>query len=179
MELNNFEYGATKKVEGKLKTLRNLLIALYIGSSVVVFAILCSIPAPMWFVLWVVAGLPILVPLTWRYTQVDYKYIIESGKLTLTRKYGNFKPTALTSLRIKEAEYIGPTKEAKESGRIAEFSPELTYDAVPSVSSPDSFVILYKDNDGKRCAMYIEVAQASLKALHYYNSSVPMVSTEK
>ena len=179
MELNNFEYGAMKKVEGKLKTLRNLLIALYIASSIAVFAILCSIPAPMWFVLWVVAGLPILVLLTWRYVQVDYKYLVEAGKLTLTRKYGNNKPVELTSLRIKEAEYIGPRKDAEESGRVAEFAPEITYDAVPSVSSPDAFVILYRNSDGKKCAMYIEVAQASLKALHYYNSSVPMVATEK
>ena len=121
----------------------------------------------------------ILVLATWRYVQVDYKYIVDTGKLTLTRKYGNSKAVELTSLRIKDAELIAPTKDARESGKIAEFAPEITYDAVPSISTPDSFVILYKNADGKKCAMYIEVSQASLKALHYYNSSVPMVATEK
>ena len=176
MELNNFDYGATKKVEGPLKTRKLLIILLFIVYTAV-FAIVVGITRliPV-FAIWPF-GLYILYLALWRYVQVDYIYHIEAGTLTLKRKYGNGKPQDISSLRLKEAELIAPRDESDY--KISDFAPEIVYDAVPSKDTKDVFVILYKDSAEKRCAMYIEVSEASIKALRYYNSSVKMVKTEK
>jgi len=176
MEVNNFEYGAMKKSEGdikKRKTLFILLYAVFTGAAfgVVIWSKLLPVGAIVPLLLY------ILALATWRYTQVDYKYIIETGNLTLTRKYGNSKAQALTELRLKNAELIAPMRESED--KIRDFEPELVYDALPSVSCVDAYVILYRNKDGKRCAMYIEVSAASLKALRYYNENCVMSKTEK
>ena len=198
MELNNFEYGAMKKMEGAIKKRRNLLLAIYIVYTAVFFTIIFSTKMIPLGALYAVS-MYILYLATWRYVQVDYKYHIEAGTFTLTRKYGNSKAVKVAELKLKEAVLIAPINRPddvasvadksvdkapilppeKANEKIRDFEPEIIYDARPSEDTKDAYVILYKDADGKRCAIYIEVAQASLKALHYYNSSVEIIPTEK
>lgn len=176
MEVNNFEYGAMKKSEGYIKKRKILLIAVYLVFTGAAFgAVIASKLLPVGAI--VPFLLYILVLATWRYTQVDYKYIIETGNLTLTRKYGNSKPQELTKFKLKTAELIAPMRE--NEGKIRDFEPEIVYDALPSVSCEDAYVILFRNDEGKRCAMYIEVSKASLKALRYYNESCVMSETLK
>lgn len=176
MELNNFEYGAEKKVEGKLKTRKILLIVLYLTFTAVAFtAVIISKLLPTGAL--VPFALYILYLATWRYVQIDYKYIVETGKLTLTRKYGNSKPVVLTEFRIKEAELIAPLDESE--AKIRDFEPEITYDAIPSEACPDKYVALFRDKDAKRCAMLFEASAASLKVLHYYNGNCVVRQTTK
>lgn len=176
MDLNNFDYGATKKIEGPLKTRALLIILVYVVYSVGFAFVAFVLFHPAIFALWPF-GLLILHLGLWRFVQIDYIYHVEAGMLTLNRRYSNKKLVAITELRLKEAEFIGPRDEA--DGKIRDFEPEITFDAVPSKATKDVFVILYRNKEHRRCAMYIEVSQASLKALHYYNSSVKMVETEK
>jgi hypothetical protein len=176
MDLNNFEYGATKAVEGKIKKLKFTLFAIYAAFSIVFFTVIFSIKMVMLGALWPFA-MYIIVLATYKYVQVDYKYRIEAGTLTLERKYGNSKPVTLTTLRLKDANLIAPLKEYE--GKIRDFEPEIVYDAVPSVNTVESYVILYTDNDGKRCALYIEAPEASVKALRYYNSNMIVGSFSK
>ena len=177
MDLNNFDYGATKKVEGPLAIRRLLILLVYtvytVALALIVFVWLRIVPV---FALWPF-GLLILHLLLWKYTQIDYIYHIEAGMLTLNRRYGNKKLHEIVSFRLKEAELIAPRCESEE--KIAEFAPEIVYDATPSKDTVDVFVMLFRNKEGKRCAMYVEVSEASLKALHYYNSSVKMVKTLK
>ena len=177
MDLNNFDYGATKKVEGPLMRRRLLILLVYavytVAFAVIIFAWLKIVPV---FALWPF-GLLILHLLLWKYTQIDHIYHIEAGMLTLNRRYGNKKLFPLTELRLKEAELIAPKAESED--KIRDFEPEIIYDATPSKDTVDVYVILYRNKEHRRCAMYIEVSEASLKALHYYNSSVKFVKTLK
>ena len=176
MDLNNFDYGAEKRIEGPLKVRAFLILlvyAIYTGGFAFVAFVLFH---PAIFALWPF-GLMILHLGLWRFVKIDYIYHIEAGMLTLNRRYSNKKLVPIAELRLKLAELIAP--KAESEGKIRDFEPEIIYDAVPSKDTKDVFVILYRNNENRRCAMYIEVSQASLKALHYYNSTVPFVATEK
>lgn len=175
MDVNNFDYGAEKRIEGPLKVKAFLIIlvyAIYTGG----FAFVAFSFHPTIFALWPF-GLMILHLGLWRYVKIDYIYHIEAGMLTLRRRYSNKKLVDIVELRLKLAELIAP--KAESDAQIRDFAPEITYDAVPSKDTKDVFVILFRNKENRRCAMYIEVSEASLKALHYYNSSVKMVKTEK
>ena len=174
MDFTTYEYGVDKKREGKLKLFANLLILLYIVFVVGTFGILywirlipvgALIPVFLWM----------LIFFTWRYVQIDDIYYIESGSLTLVRKYGNRTKRTLTELRIKDAELIAPL--ADSAGYVRDFSAEREIDARPSADAADVYVILYKDKDGKRTALYIQATAAALKSLRYYNEKAVVVKT--
>ena len=174
MDFTTYEYGVDKKREGKLKLLANLLIALYIFFVVGTFGVLywirlipvgALIPLFLWM----------LIFFTWRYVQIDDIYYIESGALTLVRKYGNRKKKTLTEFRIKEAELIAPL--ADSAGAVRDFAAEREIDARPSTDAVDVYVILYREKDGKRTALYIQATAAALKSLRYYNEKTVVTKT--
>ena len=176
MDLNNFDYGATKRIEGPLKK-RALLILLVYAIYTAGFAYFTFVVFhPAIFALWPF-GLMILHLGLWRFVQVDYIYHIEAGMLTLRRRFSNKKLVDIVELRLKLAELIAPKEESE--AQIRDFAPEITYDAVPSKDTKDVYVILFRNKENRRCALYIEVSEASLKALHYYNSTVKIVPTLK
>lgn len=174
MDFTTYEYGVDKKREGSLKLLANLLILLYIVFAVGMFGILywirlipvgALIPLFLWM----------LIFFTWRYVQVDDAYYIESGTLTLVRKYGNRSKKTLTEFRIKDAELIAPL--ADSAGAVRDFAAEREIDARPSMDAADVYVILYRDKSGKRTALYIQVTAAALKSLRYYNEKTVVTKT--
>ena len=174
MDFTTYEYGVDKKREGRLKLLANLLILLYIVFAVGMFGILywirlipvgALIPLFLWM----------LIFFTWRYVQVDDAYYIESGTLTLVRKYGNRSKKTLTEFRIKDAEIIAPL--ADSAGAVRDFAAEREIDARPSADAADTYVVLYRDKSGKRTALYIQVTAAALKSLRYYNEKTVVTKT--
>lgn len=172
MEFNSYEYGKEAKIEGKLKARRNMLLLLYVAFTIGAFGVIFAnkiyplgaiVPIFVWM----------LIFFTWRYVKIDNKYVIESGVLTFTRRYGNTKPRLVTEFRIKTAELIAPLKDSEH--KVKDFDPEFTYSAVSSASSEDVYVCLYKNADDKRCALYIEVTNAAIKMLRYYNENTVVV----
>ena len=176
MDLNNFGYGAEKRIEGPLRVRAFLIIlvyAIYTGGFAFVAFVLFH---PAIFALWPF-GLMILHLGLWRFVKIDYIYHIEAGMLTLRRRYSNKKLVDIVEFRLRLAEHIAP--KAESEAQIRDFEPEIIYDAVPSKNTRDVYVILFRNKENRRCAMYIEVSEASLKALHYYNSNVKIVPTLK
>lgn len=167
MEINNFEYGAEQKIEGKLKTRRLLLLILYAIFTVTLFGIIFAIKMiPLGAVVPIFVWM--LIFFTWRYVKIDHKYIIETGNLTYTKRYGNSKPKVISEFRVKNASLIAPYEDSV--GKIRDFQPEIEYDARPSVECSGAYVALYTNNDGKRCAFYFQATEAALKVLRYYNT---------
>ena len=168
MEFNSYEYGKEARIEGKLKVRRNLLLLLYVLFTAGAFgAIFASKIYPLGAIVPIFVWM--LVFFTWRYVKIDNKYVIESGTLTFTRKYGNTKPKVITEFRIKTAKLIAPLKDNEH--KVKDFAPELEYSAVSSALSEDVYVCLYENADGKRCAFYCEVTNAAIKMLRYYNEN--------
>lgn len=166
MEINNFEYGATQRIEGRLKVRKFILLAIYVAFTVITFSVIFAIKMiPLGAVVPIFVWM--LVFFTWRYVNIDNKYIIETGNLIFTKKYGSSKPKKIMEFRIKNAEVIAPIRDS--SGAIRDFEAETVYNALPYEDCPNGYVALYKDANGKRCAFYFEATEASLKVFRYYN----------
>ncbi len=175
MEHTDYEYSVEQKREGRLKLLTCLLLLGYVAFAVGAFVILyvtrlIPLGAVVPIFLWM------LVFFTWRYVQVDNKYVIESGKLTFIRIYGNRTKRVITEFKIKDALTVVPLKENKD--RIKEFSPERVYSALPSVGCDDAYAALYHDNKGVRCVFMFQATSQAIKVLHYYNDKTVVTQTK-
>ncbi len=173
-DFNCFEYASEQKAEGKYLAFRIALLTLYVAFSATYFLI-----AYITRIIPIVAILPIflwmLIFFTWRYTSPDYKYSIESGIFTFSVGYVKNKKKPKSSFKISTAEAILPLGEAAE--KIAEFSPKISYSSVPSVKSSDVYVALYKDDNGRACAMYFVATSQALRLLHFHNSRTVVTKT--
>lgn len=176
MEINNFEYGAEQKIEGKLKTRRLLLLILYVVFTASLFGIIFAIKMiPLGAVVPIFVWM--LIFFTWRYVKIDHKYIIDMGNLTYTKRYGNTKPKVISEFKVKNATLIAPVEESES--KVRDYEPEIEYDARPYADCVGAYVALYVNKDGKRCAFYFQATEASLKVLHYYNSECVVKKLEE
>ncbi len=167
MEFNSYEFACERKVKGKLKLRAVLFILLYIAYVLITFSLIVSlkivplgalIPITLW----------ILVLCTWRYVKIDNKYTVESGVMTLKRRYGNSKSKKVTEFLIRDAVAIAPLN---ERGRldIVKFSPTRSIDALPEADCNGAYYALYNDSDSQRCVLYFKATDEALKILSFYN----------
>lgn len=166
MDFTEYEYGADRKREGKLKLLSVALIFLYVAFVGGTFGLLYSIGlipvfAAVPVILW------IIVLLTWRYVQVDNIYRLSEGGFTLVRKYGNRGGKVICEFRIKEASLIAPEYECIDA--LKSIPKSRVYDALPSRSAADSYVALFTDKDGELSAIKFQATEQAVKVLKYYN----------
>lgn len=175
-DFNTYEYAATQKSEGKWKIRKILLLCAYVLYTVAYFLIIfitkviplgALIPVTLW----------ILVFFTWRYVKPDYKYVIEKGTLTFYVVYGNKKKAlkAKMNFKVSGAEAIAPREEILK--RVEEISGIKVYSAVPSVSAPDQYGAIFKDDDGGYAVFYFVATAQALKLLRFYNSKTIVTAT--
>lgn len=166
-DFNSYEYTAERRAEGVWLLLKVSVILAYVLFAVGYFVVIYvtrvfPLGALIPFVLW------ILIYFTWRYVKPDLKYIIERGALSYFVIYGQRTKRKKLEIKISDAIEIAPRDEIAD--KIAEFSPNHTYSALPSKKSPDAYAVLYTDKDGKRCVFYFVATAAALKLLRLYNS---------
>ncbi len=172
---NGYEYTIEQKREGKLKTLTILLILAYIafaGGLAGTLAAAKLVP--------IIAVVPvllyILVLITWRYVQVSYTYSVETGGFKLIKGYGAKLKVPQCEFRLKECSLIAPLAESEAA--LADFAPNTVYDARPSVSAPDAYLILATDKDGNKLAVKLQATAEALKTFRYYNSNTVVRETK-
>lgn len=174
MELSDHEYTVAQKHEGKWKMLRILMILGY-----VLFAGLYFLGAYLSRFIPIVAILPlflwILVYFTFRYVNPEYKYTITAGHLHFYKIFGK-KSREVIKIKLCDALYIMPLEDALD--KIKEVDPKKTYSALPSIHSTDSYIILYKDEEGTPSAFMFKVTSDGLKSLRFYNKNTVMSQTE-
>ena len=165
MEINDLEYGVDQKREGKLKVRTICLLAFYIGFAIGAFVVIFSIPLlPLGAIVPVLVY--ILVLCTWRFVQVEQKYRITGGVITITRKFGNSRAKTMMSFRLKEAEKIAPVSLLDEE--LKQIENKNIYSALPSERCDGAYGIVYSV-DGVKKALLIQVTEQTLKGLRYYN----------
>ena len=117
----------------------------------------------------------ILVFFTWRYTNVEYEYFIESGVITFSNVYDNRSRKKITVFDIRSAEYIAPASEHETERRVADFDPKHEYSFVNSPTDPDAYVALYVNEDKERCALSFIANTRMKKTLRLYNSAASKI----
>lgn len=175
-DFNYYEYGNEQKPEGKFRNLKIFLLCLYFAYPIAYFGVIAYtrifplgalIPVTLW----------ILIYFTWRYVKPDYRYVIESANMKFFICYGKKTKNLMFEFKISKAEAIAPKKELEEA--IKAFKPQITFNALPSVSAADQYAMLFTDEKGKRCVFYFVATSQALKLIHFYNSKTVVTATEK
>lgn len=166
-----YEYVITPKADSK-RTLKKLLfIALY-----VVFVI-------AWLIFGVVTGLATLLALipvtlwmlifaTWRYVNIEYEYSVASGVITFSKIYGGRSRKTVYTLDVRQIEELLPLGHHFTERRLDDFDPQIEVSFLSSSESEQAYVALYADENGDKCAVYLEVLPMLMKSLKLYNSAV-------
>jgi len=165
VEFNYFEYTVSKKSEGTYKLLRGLMVLFYVVYVVGFFSIIfvlkaipvgALIPVTLW----------ILVFFTWRFVSVEYRYEVDKGRLIFSEIYGGKKSRVKAEFRVHDVVLLAPVGAA--ASEIENFAPERVFDASPSVSSPDRYVLLIRDETGVKTAFYLQANEKAAKAIRFY-----------
>lgn len=104
----------------------------------------------------------------WKYTSIEYDYLIATGDLSVTAVYGGRTRKEVFCTKISAASLI-----ANCDGKNVpeEQSAEKVYCCVSSFESRDLTYIIFKDGEGKKCLAYFEANSKMKKLLKFYNSS--------
>ena len=174
MEMTEYEYSVAQKHEGKWRLYKWLMILLYVLFAVGYFvAIYVSRIFTLGALIPVFLGM--LIFFTWKYVNPEYTYVISESFMIFYYVTGKKRKEKLR-IKICEAEYIVPLEEALDE--IQSFEPKRVTSAIPSASSVDSYIILYKNNKGERCAFMFKATSKALKCLKFYNSKTEITPTE-
>lgn len=162
-------YMVTKKVEGKYKLRRILMVCGYVIVAVIyatVFTIPLKLPMLLTF-------LPLLIWFmvysSWMYVNIEYEYTIVGGVLRGMEVFGMRKYRELFSVKLSSmtliAPYSGENKITSDSDDIIH-----RYYCVSSKSSPNIWFGIYENELGEKCVVYFEMVEKTLKCVKYYNS---------
>lgn len=168
-------YGVKKKPEGKYKLHRILMICGYVLFDLA-YIIACTVltKAAMF-----IALLPVLTWIlsyfTWLYVNIEYEYTIVGGNMKFMEVYGMRAFTEICAVKVSQMTIIAPySGDYRKEADDAEI--EKRCYCVSSMSSPDIYFGIYTEG-GKRCAVFFEATEKTLKVMKYYNGSIIMSKT--
>ncbi len=173
---NHAEHSVLVKPTAKTKLLKFGLFAGAIALFVGVFVILSLIemdflllPSSVMLIVLEVFGIWFF----WKYTGIEYDYLIATGDLTVTAIYGGRSRKDIFSVKISSASVIAPY-EGKPAPE--ESTADAVYNCVSSFEAANIVYIAFKDGDGKKCVAYIEAPQKFIKLFKFYNSTACKVT---
>lgn len=167
MEFNNYEFSCEQKIKGGMKLRAIMFILLYVIYVIAFFSLILALRiVPLG------AFIPVtlfaIIFFTWRYVKADNTYAIQSGVLTVLRRYGSGKPKELISFKVKDALAIAPYRE-RSSFDIDRFAPNTVIDIRPYKGCDGEYYLLYRDAKGKKVVLYFKATEEALKILQFYN----------
>lgn len=165
---NAVSHTATVDRSKKNRRARRLLILAYILFSIG-YVILFTVPVKMFPAL---GGLPFLLvvfyKITWWRLDYDYEYSLSGGMLKVEKVYSAARRRTCATLRVKDAIEIAPV-------RPSDRSDEPTLDLRGYEGSPDSYRIVYRNEQGEASAILIEVSAKLLKMMAKYNEKTVVI----
>ena len=163
MDKNQVEYTVTKKSEGSYKVKRLLMMALYIVYSLAFVIIVSGIHPGIIAVLPIT--LAVLIILTWRYVNIDYKYEVKGAKIIFSEVMGGRKEKERATCDLTKATAMIPFSKTEE---ISKIKAEKVYDARPSVSAGECFALVVEDQNKVSSVFYFQSPERVLKSVKYY-----------
>ncbi len=164
MKSNYAEYLVRVRKNGKL-TLRKLgiiLLALLLIGAGFIFVI-SKMAA---FMLPIVVGTAALCWFLWRYTSVEYEYIIISATVEFYKIYGERDRKKILEFATKDIEKVAPLSAHPE---VSSETYAESYDFTDGTGK-DVFFVKYSGEKGKGI-VYINVIKKTLDAFRYYRST--------
>lgn len=165
------EYMVSKKVEGKYRLCRILMVLLYLAVAAVICVIFLNV------IPYLIALVPIFIWILWRFTWLyvsqSYCYVVDGSYFTVTTVYGERKEADYVRIKLSDATMIAPLDDEYRHYCHADAGAVL-YNAVSSFNAPDIYFIIAKDASDKKCVVFFEGTEHVLKAMKYYNSKAVM-----
>ncbi len=170
---NYAEYSVNKKVEGRYKTNRTLVILLYILGIGGLAGVLAFVFAPL------VAIVPIfgwlLIFFTSPFISVEYKYIVDRAEFTTFTVYGGKLERPTFACKTKSLIRVAPDTDKYESEKQA-FGTANTVSLLPTANCEDRYFALCEDENGQKTIVYFQAVGQALKAFKYYNSAATVMT---
>lgn len=174
-DINHAEYISVKKYEGKYALARVLMIIGYVLFPIVGIVAITASPLGA-FVIWFIALFPmmlsIIIPLTYRYVQIEYEYSIDSGIMTFSEIYGRRSRKQKYEVKIGDAIAIAPYR---DEYRDAADEADVKYAACSTMSNPELYYILFEDENGRKVAIFFDPINKALKLMKFYNRATVVV----
>lgn len=161
---NYAEFAVAKKPDGKLKMQKTLLMIFYAAFAVLyctIFLVVVKMPA-------LIAMLPLIVFIfylcTWRFTNLEYIYIVYQGMIHIYQNNGFNKAREVFAARVSENLGIVPFQN-EYAETYANCVQILDFSA--GMGTLDRYVAVF-EKDGKKIAVHFTAATKLLTALRYY-----------
>ena len=170
---NYAEFSVTRKADVKIKTQRLLFVLLYLAFAViycVVFLVLTKMGT-------LIAILPlfllILWLVTWRFTKIDYTYIVYQGQFHVYRVNGFNKAKEVLNAKLSENDGIYPAADKEYANLAAECAATLDFSA--GKKTEDLYFARFM-MDGVMTTVYFTAAAKLLTSLRYYGGENVVVT---
>ena len=131
-------------------------------SLLFVFSVRFGISAPI--IAFTPLSTAILIILTWKYTVIEYEYIIVGGTFCLTKIYGKKKRKAILEADIKNAKLIAPYTDDYVK-KAEDLSPENIIWAVSSQYSENIWMFIFLDDEDRITLVFFEADDRSIRFL--------------
>ena len=166
---NYAEYVVEKKIEGKYKMQRLLML---LGYAVVAIVVVVAVAISGFIPLIALAPTAVwmLSFFTWPYVSIEYSFTVDASMLTVEKVLGGKKKIKLFQAKVKDLSLIAPYDDEYKA-EADNFAADVRVEAVPSMDCYDLYFALHTDESGKKTIVFFQATAQSLKALKYYNSS--------
>ncbi len=163
-DFNTFEFVVDERAEGKRKALKFWgRFGLLAFVTIWVVVSLCTI--------FYLAVLPLaflgLVLYFWKIFNCELEYSMVSGIMTFSRIYGGIKRKKILEVTIKDFRECAP-RTAESDAKLKAQGVERTFMFASHSTAPDQYYATFEEN-GKKCVVYFEATEKTLKLLRYYN----------
>ena len=107
--------------------------------------------------------------ITWRFTDVEFEFLIDSGEMTVSKIYGKRIRKKLLQIKVSDFSEIGLyDDEAFE--RLSKLSLQSNLICVSSLDTQEMFYGLYSRGDDK-CVLYFEATDKAIEIIKRHNFS--------
>lgn len=164
---NHVEVAVKRRLDSELVAKKILLIILYIVFALGFFGLffyirfvqICALlPLFVWM----------LVFFTWRYTNIEYEYIISSGEISVAAIYGNRVRKKIVETRIADMEKIAPFDDAAAE-KLAGLGIKNVYNILGEKNSPSACYALFDEPKKGKSLLIFEGDGRALKIMRFYN----------
>ena len=167
-----FENLIRQKNSGSLILKRILFILGYLALGVLIYSLLiafCPLIVLIPFLLLGTAIIAGVVFFTWKFTVIEYEYIIAADRITFTVIYGKLLRKKTLELNLKSFSEVG-FYDPITAQRMENVTVNHDYIYISSMTSPDICYALF-DRDKEKCILYFEAPDKALDIIKKYNPS--------
>ncbi len=160
---SNYAEYLVKRKDAKTIFSKICLILMTVVIIVAVIVVLASFP---WAMLPLCVGTMALTWYLWRFTNVEYEYIIISATLEIHKIYGERVRKKIFEINTRDIEKVAPLYAHPE---VKDGSYDSLLDISDGKDGEDLFYVIYNGENG-RGIIYLNVIKKTLDVFKYYKS---------